>query len=235
MRDRGAGSGSRGGLLPGQLAGVPLHERFGVGGDVEVLVQTGIGLADLGLAVLEQQPVPLVGPEAGEVQPDDHALVRESVTAERVAHRPQRHERIEVLGGDLEPTSSPLAEGLADLEQIVTRARELVSVTAPLRLRCRLDNAEALELLEPLREQGAGEPGRTLEDLAEGLTAQMQVADDQRRPALSEDLRATGDRAVLAVGPYERSVPRHPTVVKSRFLTSKSRSLTSSRCGSMLR
>jgi hypothetical protein len=49
---------------------------LGVGGDVEVLVETGIGLADLGLAVLEQQPVSLVGPEAREIQPDDHAPVR---------------------------------------------------------------------------------------------------------------------------------------------------------------
>ena len=227
--------GVAGCLRPGELTGVPFHEGLGVCGDVEVFVQTGVRLADLGLAVLEQQPVPLVGPEAGEIQPDDHALVRESVTTERVAHRPQRHEWIEVLGGDLEPTSSPLAEGLADLEQIVARARELVSVTAPVSLRCRLDDAEAFELLEPLREQGAGESGRTLEDLAEGLTAQMQVADDQRRPTLSEDLRATGDRAVLAVRPHERSVLRHPTVVKSRFLTSKSRSLTSPRCTSMLR
>jgi hypothetical protein len=214
---------------------VPLHECFGVGGDVEVLVQSGIRLADLGLAVLEQQPVPHGRPEAGEVQPDDHALVRESVTTERGAHRPQRHKRIEVLGGDLEPTSSPLAEGLADLEQIVARARELVSVTAPVSLGCRLDDAEAFELLEPLREQGVGQSGRTLEDLAEGFTAQVQVADDQRRPALSEDLRATGDRTVLAVGPHVRSVLRRATVVKSRFLTSEYRSLTSSRCTSMLR
>ena len=48
--------GVAGCLGPRQLPGVPLHERFGVGGDVEVLVQTGIRLADLGLAVLEQQP-----------------------------------------------------------------------------------------------------------------------------------------------------------------------------------
>ena len=59
-------------------------------------------------------------------------------------------------------------------------------MTAALRLRCRLDDAEALELLEPLREQGAREPGRPLKDLAEGLTTQMQVADDQRRPTLGE-------------------------------------------------
>jgi hypothetical protein len=108
-------------------------------------------------------------------------------------------------------------------------------VTAPLRLGCHLDDAEALELLEPLREQGVGEPRCTLQDLAEALTAQVQVADDQRRPTLGEDLRATGDGAVLAVGPHEGSVLRHPTVVKSRFLTSKSRSLTVARCTSMLR
>ena len=198
---------------------MPLHERLGVGGDVEVFVQTGIRLADLGLAVLDQQPVPLVGPTAREVQPDDHALARESVPAQRVAHRPQRHEWIEVLWGDLEPPSPPLAEGLADLEQVVARARELVTVTAPVSLRCRLDDAEAFELLEPLREERVGEPGRTLEDLAECFAAQMQVADDQRRPTLSEDLRATSDRAVLPVGPHEHSVPRLSTAVKSRFLT----------------
>src|SRR5262249_34670991 len=96
-------------------------------------------------------------------------------------------------------------------------------------LGCRLDDAEAFELLEPLGEQGAGEPGRAGEDFAEGFAAQMHVADDQRRPALGEDLRAAGDRAVLAVGPHEHSVLRFSAGVKSRFFTSKSRSLTSAR------
>ena len=54
---------------------MPLDERLGVGGDEEVFVQTGIRLADLGFAVFEQQPVPLMWPEAGEVEPDDNALV----------------------------------------------------------------------------------------------------------------------------------------------------------------
>src|SRR5262249_55041937 len=156
-------------------------------------------------------------------QPDDHALVWKPVPAERVAHRPQRHERVEVFGGDLEPPGAPFAKGLADLEQIVARAGELVTLTAALGLRCRLDDAEAFELLEPLREERAGEPGRALEDFAEGFTAQMHVADDQRRPALGEDLRATGDRAVLPVGPHEHSVLRFSAGVKSRFFTSKSR------------
>ena len=85
-------------------------------------------------------------------------------------------------------------------------------------------------MLKPLGEHGAGEPGRTLEDFAECLTAQMQVADDQRRPTFSKDLRTTGDGTVLAVGPHQRSVPRGPTCVKSRFLTSKSRWVPSLRC-----
>src|SRR4029450_11720139 len=106
-------------LGPGELAGVPLDEGFGLGGDVEVLVEAGVRLADLGLAVLEQQPVSLVAPEPREVEPDDHAPVGEPVSAERVAHRPQGDEWIEVLGGDLEPPGAPLAERLTDLEEVM--------------------------------------------------------------------------------------------------------------------
>jgi hypothetical protein len=36
---------------------------------------------------------------AGEVEADDDASIREPVTAQRIAHRPQSHEWIEVLGG----------------------------------------------------------------------------------------------------------------------------------------
>jgi hypothetical protein len=81
-------------------------------------------------------------------------------------------------------------------------------VTAPVRLGGDLDDPEAFELVQPLREQGVGESGRTLEDLAEGLTAQVQVADDQRRPTLGKDFCPPGDRTVLAVRPHEHSVQR---------------------------
>src|SRR5262245_38859740 len=47
-------------LGPGDLAGVPLHEGFGLRSDVEVFVEPGVRLADLRLAVLDQQPVTLV-------------------------------------------------------------------------------------------------------------------------------------------------------------------------------
>lgn len=209
-----------GGFSPAELACVPFDEGFGFRRDVEVLVEAGVRLADLGVAVLDQQPVPFGALAAGEVEADDDAPTREPVSVEHVAHRPQGHKGIEVLGGDLEPGGTPLAERHADLEEVVTRGCELVMAPAPVRLGCRLDDAESFELLEPLREHGAGEPGRSLQDLTEAGAPQIQVADDQRRPALGEDLGATSDGAVLAVCPHDASVAPLPSAVKSRFLTS---------------
>jgi hypothetical protein len=151
-----------------------------------------------------------------EVEADDDASIREPVSAQRVAHRPQSHEWIEVLRGDLEPACPPLAERLADPEEVVACRRELVVVPAPVGLGCRLDDTEPFELLEALREQGAGKPRRTLQDLAEASAAKVQVADDQRCPALGEDLGATSDGAVLFL---TTPVLRTRLRLKSRFLT----------------
>jgi hypothetical protein len=138
-----------GGLGPAELAGVPLDEGFGVRRDAKVL-RAGVRLADLGLSELDEEPVALGARAAADVEADDDASIREPVPAERVAHRPQGHEGVEVLGRDLEPTRTPLAERLADREQLVAGGRERVVVPAPVGLGCRLDDPEPLELLEPL-------------------------------------------------------------------------------------
>jgi hypothetical protein len=57
------------GIGPGELTCVPFDEGFGVRRDVEILVEAGVFLADLGIPVLDQQPEPLAGPAAGEVEP----------------------------------------------------------------------------------------------------------------------------------------------------------------------
>ena len=48
-----------GGLGPGELAGVPFDEGFGFRRDVEVLVEAGVRLADLGVSMLDKQPIAL--------------------------------------------------------------------------------------------------------------------------------------------------------------------------------
>jgi hypothetical protein len=45
-----------GGFGPAELACVPFDEGLGFRRDVEVLVEAGVGLADLGVSVLDQQP-----------------------------------------------------------------------------------------------------------------------------------------------------------------------------------
>src|SRR5512134_377427 len=139
-----------GGLGPGELAGVPFDERFGFRRDVEILVEGGVRLADLGVSELYEQPVTLTPRATGEVEADDDASIREPVSAERVAHRPQGHKGVEVLGGDFEPTRTPLAERLEDREEVMARSSELVVVPAPVGLGRRLHDTEPFELLEPL-------------------------------------------------------------------------------------
>ena len=158
-------------LSPCELAGVPFDEGFGFRRDVEVLVEAGVRLADLGVSELDEQPIALTvlagGPTFArcastfakasvdksadkEVEADDDASIRKPVPAQRVAHRPQGYKGVEVLGGDLQPARTPLAERLADLEEIVARRRELVVVPVPVEFGCRLDYTEMFELLEPL-------------------------------------------------------------------------------------
>src|SRR5262245_28585609 len=84
-------------------------------------------------------------------------------------------------------------------------------------------------MLEPLSEHGARQPRRAVQDRAEGLAPEVQVADDQRRPTLGEDLGAASDRTVLAVRSHDCSVASLPPAVKSRLRTSKSGFLTSLR------
>ena len=136
------------GRCPADLAGVPLDKGFGFRRDVEIFVEAGVHLADLGVSVLDQQPVPFDAPAAGEVEANDDASIREPVAAQRVAHRPQSHERIEVLGSDLEPTGAPLAKRCTDLEQVMSGWRELVVASAPLEFGCRNNDSEVLELRE---------------------------------------------------------------------------------------
>ena len=54
-----------GGLGPRELPGVPFDEGFGVRRDVEVLVEAGVRLADLGVSELDEQPIALTARAAG--------------------------------------------------------------------------------------------------------------------------------------------------------------------------
>ncbi len=54
-----------------------------------------------------------------------------------------------------------------------------------------------------MRQHAARQTWRTVKDFAESLAAEHQVADDDRGPALSEDLSTERDGAVLTIATHE--------------------------------
>ncbi|HJU50947.1 MAG TPA: hypothetical protein VJ815_01310 [Acidimicrobiia bacterium] len=67
-------------LGPAELACVPLDKGFGFSSDVKVFIQPGIGLANLGVAGLDQQPVPLTREVTSEIELNNDPAVRQPVS-----------------------------------------------------------------------------------------------------------------------------------------------------------
>src|SRR5262245_33383727 len=93
---------------------------------------------------------------------------------------------------------APLAKrGQRDIE-VETLLRQLVLV--PLRalaIEDALEHALVDQPVEPVSQNVAGDSEALLQ-FVEAVEAQQDVADDQQRPALADDLERSGDRAVLA-------------------------------------
>ena len=87
------------------------------------------------------------------------------------------------------------------------------------------DDAVPLEGAQPRGQDAARQPRRPVQDVAEVAAAQVQVPDDDRRPALGEDLSGERDRAVLPVATHRptidpRSRPWGPSEARSIHRTS---------------
>ena len=91
--------------------------------------------------------------------------------------------------------------------QLPARLGGLVGRARAVGLGADLDDAGALQFPQPLGEQPTGQARGTVGDLVEGLAADQDVAKDDHRPALAQELRRPGDGAVLPVGPHTYSLP----------------------------
>src|SRR5207302_10423708 len=98
-----------------------------------------------------------------------------------------------------------------DRPQLLTGGSQVIGEAAPPRRGSPLDDAGARERGEALGQEVARDPRKSDLKLAETLAAVQQLAQDERRPALGEDLRATRDRAELAVVRHvHKSTPHSP-------------------------
>ena len=119
----------------------------------------------------------------------------------RCARDPQREVGVVVLGAALPPPRTPGAEGHAHLRQLRPARRQPVPAPGP------RDHALPLQRAQPPGQHAARDAGRAREEVAEPVAADHEVAQDDRRPALGEDLGTQRDRAVLAVALHAADDP----------------------------
>src|SRR5262249_8427814 len=118
--------------------------------------------------------------ERPQQQTEIDLVLRQRSTRPPLAPDPERHDdRHELLTG----RGQAVGRGLAD------------------------HDAFRLELLQPLRQQGRGGERNAALKVGEARRAARQAAQDERRPALAEDLRSLGDGTELVVAPHGRSPP----------------------------
>src|SRR5262249_53651796 len=94
---------------------------------------------------------------------------------------------------------TPLAEALDDLAEFLARCSQAILAPAAARERRADDDTGVLQLAKPLAQQGAGDQRHAALDLAKPARAREQLAKDQRRPALGEDLGSDRDGTELTI------------------------------------
>jgi hypothetical protein len=185
-------------IAPSSSAPVPEGggQVAGVGGDDGVGSLNGPALDDEALAVH-------AGVEAVVAQAE--LVVAVAAVAGRVEQRPERdHERVgadpRVLGGRERRDAAPAAEREHDrLELPATRGERVDLGARGGRELVVLEDPGRLEVAQALREDVGAEVGQAGAQVGEALGAEQQLAHDEERPALADDVEGAGDATAIPV------------------------------------
>ena len=178
-----------------------LVERAELGLEQQVDLVAGVGEAQRDVVRVDDEPE--AGTTAlGQLDVQDHPAVAERFRIDTAPDPPHQHGRVELVLARLaeRPAGAPLGQPEDDRPELLAGRRRLVAVVGA------ADQAGALELVEALGQDGPRHPGQPAGDLVEPARADEQVAHDEQRPAVTQDLEGPGDRAVLPV-------PRHEPII----------------------
>src|SRR5438094_2536241 len=192
-------------------AGQGAHVRV----DHQVHLEAGIAHADVASRLLQHQPgradLHAARGDAPELEADDDPRLGQARDVDAPVHGPHQQRWVEVVGRELVPAVPlpPGTEALHHLAELLAGLGQPVLAASAGRQRAALDDAGILQLAQALAEQRAGDQRHPAPDLVEPVGAREQLAQDQRRPPLGEDLRGDGDRAELAIA-FHGPDSRHP-------------------------
>ena len=188
-----------------------------VDNDDKIVTEAGIEGADLTAVIVDQQPVPLLAALVHEIKADDRATLRQELTSQGVADRPEDDGRIRMVFSDVDPLFSPLRDGTDDVIQLPPCLGGLVERSSTTILGPDRDHARTLQLLQPGAQQRPRQPGTPEGDVVEGHCAVEDVSDDDQCPTLAEDLGPSGHRTELPVRAHASIVrgrtPRSPVLI----------------------
>ena len=152
------------------------------------------------VGMLEHEPV-AARPPAVEVELDHHASSRQAMSMDAAAHPPEQHDRIELRWSRVPecPARPPDAEDVDHALELTAGRGEMVGGGTRSRTRAPLDDPRSFQSPESLGEQGARDAGQAAVELVEVTDARQELPNDQRGPAVGQDLRGASDGTVLAV------------------------------------
>src|SRR5688572_4110823 len=177
--------------------------------------------AEVRASVLDHEPpLPLALARIGETEVDDHAAgAWELLQAHEAADVPHEEAGVQLraLQAAPDPARAPVPEREHDRAQLL-RGRRRVVLDACIDLPP-LDDPHLLQLLQPRGEQRRRHARNAPAQVVEAAAAAEQLAHDERRPALAEDLRASRDRAELTVVDHALKPTGTAIAARSRFWT----------------
>ena len=186
---------------------VDLSQRLDLGIDEEIDVETRVGEAQVDLRSLEQQPVVGVCPQVPEPEVNDDAPWREVLDADSALDHAHQQDRIKVVGGQVagDPLVSPGAKGADYRVKPLASLGQPVLVAVSIKGRLSPGDARSLKCGQPFREEAGRDPRQSAPQVVEVSGSAQELADDERRPALSEELGPSRDRAELPVSAHAQS------------------------------
>src|SRR5690606_23573813 len=134
----------------------------------------------------------------------DTAPCAERLRPHAPLQRPQQELEVELVRGELatSPALPPDAESFDHRLEVAARGREMVGPAAATQGGATLDDAFRLELLQAARKQRRRGRRHPPLQLGEPRSPRGEVAQDECRPALAEQLGSLGNRTELAIASH---------------------------------
>jgi FAD/FMN-containing dehydrogenase len=186
---------------------VDLRQRFHLCIDEEINPEARIGEAQVDLRPLEHEPVGMGG-KPPEPEVHDDAFWGQVLDTDAALDHPHQERGIEVFRPQVarDPLVRPAAEGMDNRVELLAGLGQPVLVAVSVGCGPALQDPCALERRQPIHEEAAGDPGQSTAELVEVSGPAEELADDQRRPPLGEELGPSRDRAKLAIARHKGKV-----------------------------